>query len=132
MATSGVSDDIKPSEDSQPEENLKTESKHDSEATATPPNEKGRSSDDSSPKKDAETAIDPEYGHLTEEEKAAIMAQTLTPEHPPKASFTSLFRYATWPELFLNSIGIVAAVAAGVAQVRPSFFFFYIIKFLLK
>jgi len=38
-------------------------------------------------------------------------------EAPPPVPFSDLFRYSTKFELFLNAIGLVAAVAAGAAQV---------------
>jgi ATP-binding cassette, subfamily B (MDR/TAP), member 1 len=40
-------------------------------------------------------------------------------EEPPvqPASFTSLFRFTTKFELFLNFIGLICAIAAGAAQV---------------
>lgn len=38
----------------------------------------------------------------------------------PPASFTTLFRYHTKLEIIMNIIGLIAAIASGVAQVRFS------------
>lgn len=43
---------------------------------------------------------------------------TVVEEEPLPASFTSLFRFTTPFEFFLDFVGIVAAAGAGAAQVR--------------
>ena len=57
----------------------------------------------------------PELQNLTEEQRAAVMAQI---EMPPKqkVSFFGLFRYTTQFEIMLNALGLFWAICAGVAQ----------------
>ncbi|GAA5824122.1 hypothetical protein JCM11251_001529 [Rhodosporidiobolus azoricus] len=55
--------------------------------------------------------------------QAAIIAEQIAVDERKKASFASLFRYHTRFELFLNSIGIILALGAGVAQPSMALFF---------
>ncbi|GJN89308.1 hypothetical protein Rhopal_002288-T1 [Rhodotorula paludigena] len=58
---------------------------------------------------------DPELAHLDPERRRIIAEQIATIKRPP-VSFVQLFRYTTKWELFLNGIGTICAIAAGVAQ----------------
>jgi hypothetical protein len=58
-----------------------------------------------------------ELEHLSPEEKAIILSQTETNRKLKNANFFDLFRFATRFELFLNAIGLVCAIATGIAEV---------------
>lgn len=55
----------------------------------------------------------------TLDEKGTASTAVVKAEEPAiqPASFTSLFRFSTKFELFLDAIGLVCAIAAGAAQV---------------
>lgn len=58
---------------------------------------------------------DPELAHLDPVRRKIIAEQIAVIKRPP-AGFFELFRYTTKFELFLNAVGIICAIAAGVAQ----------------
>lgn len=57
----------------------------------------------------------PELAHLDPEGRKIIAEQIAVIKRPP-AGFFELFRYSTKFEIFLNVVGIICAIAAGVAQ----------------
>lgn len=57
----------------------------------------------------------PELAHLDPERRKIIAEQIAVIKRPP-AGFFELFRYTTKFEVFLNVVGIICAIAAGVAQ----------------
>ena len=57
----------------------------------------------------------PELAHLDPERRKIIAEQIAVIKRPP-AGFFELFRYSTKFEVFLNVVGIICAIAAGVAQ----------------
>ncbi|GAA5851199.1 hypothetical protein JCM8547_004164 [Rhodosporidiobolus lusitaniae] len=59
---------------------------------------------------------DPEMQVVENEAHRKVLAEQIATIHRPPASFRDLFRFHTKLELFMNFIGIIAAVAAGVAQ----------------
>ncbi|GAA5842598.1 hypothetical protein JCM9279_003631 [Rhodotorula babjevae] len=58
---------------------------------------------------------DPELAHLSPEYRKIVAEQIATIKRPP-SKFSELFRYTTKFELAMNFIGIICAIAAGVAQ----------------
>ncbi|TNY20501.1 P-loop containing nucleoside triphosphate hydrolase protein [Rhodotorula diobovata] len=58
---------------------------------------------------------DPELAHLSPEYRKVVAEQIATIKRPP-CKFSELFRYTTKLELFMNAIGLICAIAAGVAQ----------------
>ncbi|BGP40022.1 hypothetical protein JCM10450v2_004002 [Rhodotorula kratochvilovae] len=58
---------------------------------------------------------DPELAHLSPEYRKVVAEQIATIKRPP-TGFRDLFRYTTKLELLLNGIGLLCAIAAGVAQ----------------
>ncbi|GAA6027193.1 hypothetical protein JCM8097_002472 [Rhodosporidiobolus ruineniae] len=57
----------------------------------------------------------PELAGLKPEHKQVIAEQIAVVRRPP-ASFTDLFRYHTKLEILMNCVGLICAIAAGVAQ----------------
>ncbi|GAA5897055.1 hypothetical protein JCM8208_006155 [Rhodotorula glutinis] len=58
---------------------------------------------------------DPELAHLSPEYRKIVAEQIATIKRPP-SSFRELFRYTTKFELAMNFVGLICAIAAGVAQ----------------
>ncbi|KAL8277932.1 hypothetical protein RQP46_009751 [Phenoliferia psychrophenolica] len=94
-------------------------SKDDSETRYLPekPSSKegGDPSGKSSPTQHAVDFEDPELSHLTAEQRRVVAEQIFIAK-PPTATFSTLFRFSTRFELFLNAIGILGAIVAGAAQ----------------